>query len=56
MKKYTGLVFVVSVRYRNTSYYGDPSYRVTFKTAEGEYITGYTGVDYACGYSCKNYV
>lgn len=56
MKKINVIVFVESVSYRNTSYYGNPSYWVTFKTAEGEYITGYTGVDHACGYGCKNYV
>ena len=28
--------------YRNTSYYGNPSYFITFETEEGETIKGYT--------------
>ena len=56
MKKIKALVFVESVKYRNTSYYGNPSYWVKFKDTDNVHITGYTGVDHACGYGCSNYV
>ena len=40
--------------YRNTSYYGNPSYYVLFENEEGETIKGYTAANAACGYSCTN--
>ena len=40
--------------YRNTSYFGNPSYYVLFENSEGETIKGYTAANAACGYSCTN--
>ena len=40
--------------YRNTSYFGNPSYYITFENEEGETIKGYTAANAACGYSCTN--
>ena len=40
--------------YRNTSYFGNPSYFLTFENEEGELIKGYTVANASCGYSCTN--
>ena len=40
--------------YRNTSYYGNPSYYVAFENSEGETIKGYTAANAACAYGCTN--
>ena len=40
--------------YRNTSYYGNPSYYILFETETGEEITGYTAPNSSCAYGCKN--
>ena len=40
--------------YRNTSYYGNPSYYITFENEEGETIKGYTAPNADCAYGCKN--
>lgn len=40
--------------YRNTSYYGNPSYFITFETETGELIKGYTAANAACAYGCTN--
>ena len=40
--------------YRNTSYYGNPSYNILFETETGELIKGYTAPNASCGYSCTN--
>lgn len=40
--------------YRNTSYYGNPSYYVLFEDEKGETIKGYTAPNASCGYSCTN--
>ena len=40
--------------YRNTSYYGNPSYFITFEDEKGELIKGYTAPNAACAYGCKN--
>ena len=40
--------------YRNTSYYGNPSYFITFENSEGEEITGYSSPDSSGAYGCKN--
>ena len=40
--------------YRNTSYFGNPSYYITFENEEGEEITGYTSPNADCAYGCKN--
>ena len=40
--------------YRNTSYFGNPSYYIKFETEEGETIKGYTAANASCGYSCTN--
>ena len=40
--------------YRNTSYFGNPSYYITFETETGELIKGYTKPNADCAYGCKN--
>ena len=40
--------------YRNTSYFGNPSYFITFENEEGEEITGYTATNSSCAYGCTN--
>ena len=40
--------------YRNTSYFGNPSYNVVFEDETGEEITGYTSPNSSCAYGCKN--
>lgn len=40
--------------YRNTSYFGNPSYFITFENEEGETIKGYTAPNAACAYGCTN--
>lgn len=40
--------------YRNTSYFGNPSYYITFENEEGETIKGYTAPNAACAYGCTN--
>ena len=40
--------------YRNTSYYGNPSYYVTFEDEKGETIKGYTAPNSACAYGVKS--
>jgi len=56
MKKFVINSFIYSVRYKSTSYYGNPSYYVKFSTDDGKIITGYTASNAACGYGCSNYV
>lgn len=41
--------------YKTTSYYGNPSYWMWFKDADGNYHSGYTGSNCACGYSVRNF-
>lgn len=45
---------IKGVSYRNTSYFGNPSYYITFENEEGETIKGYTAPNAACAYGCKN--
>ena len=45
---------IKEVQFRNTSYYGNPSYYITFENEEGETIKGYTAPNASCGYSCTN--
>ena len=40
--------------YRNTSYYGNPSYNILFEDETGETIKGYTAPNAACAYGCTN--
>ena len=40
--------------YRNTSYFGNPSYYVLFEDETGETIKGYTAPNAECAYGCKN--
>ena len=47
---------VFAVNYKCTSYYGNPSYWVSFETEGGEYLTGYTASNAACGYGCTNFI
>lgn len=56
MKKFVINSFIYSVRYKSTSYYGNPSYYVTFSAEDGGALCGYTASNAACGYSCSNYV
>ena len=46
---------VLGTSYKCTSYYGNPSYNVSFETTEGEILKGYTANNASCGYSCTNY-
>lgn len=46
---------VIGTSYKCTSYYGNPSYWVTFETKEGETIHAYTANNAACGYACTNF-
>ena len=45
---------IKGVSYRNTSYYGNPSYYILFENSEGETIKGYTAANAACAYGCTN--
>lgn len=45
---------IKDVQFRNTSYYGNPSYNVLFENEEGEEIEGYTAPNAACAYGCTN--
>ena len=45
---------IKGTKYRNTSYYGNPSYYVLFENETGELIKGYTAPNAQCGYSCTN--
>lgn len=40
--------------YRNTSYYGNPSYNIVFEDETGETIKGYTAPNASCAYGCTN--
>lgn len=40
--------------YRNTSYFGNPSYYIVFEDEKGETIKGYTAPNAACAYGCTN--
>ena len=56
MRKFVINSFIYSVRYKCTSYYGNPSYYVTFSDEDGGTLYGYTASNAACGYGCSNYV
>lgn len=45
---------IKDVQFRNTSYYGNPSYYILFENEEGETIKGYTAPNAACAYGCTN--
>lgn len=53
-KKINAVVKVQTIKYKSTSYYGNPSYWVTF-VHDGDLIIGYTANNAACGYGCSNY-
>jgi len=55
MKKIKEVVEVIGTSYKSTSYYGNPSYWVTFTKSDGETLTGYTANNAACGYGCTNF-
>lgn len=40
--------------YKTTSYYGNPSYWVWFRDAQGGFYSAYTGSNCACGYGVRN--
>ena len=42
MKKFVINSFIYSIRYKCTSYYGNPSYYVTFSDEDGGTLCGYT--------------
>jgi len=46
---------VIGTSYKSTSYYGNPSYWVSFETTDGETVHAYTATDAACGYGCTNF-
>ena len=45
---------IKGVSYRNTSYFGNPSYYIVFGDEKGETIKGYTAANAACAYGCTN--
>ena len=45
---------VISVRYRNSSNYGNPSYWVKIETPDGEVISGYTSPNASIAYGINN--
>lgn len=45
---------VISTRYRNTSYYGNPSYYVTLETKDGQVWHCYTAPNASIGYEIEN--
>lgn len=45
---------VLSTRYRNTSYYGNPSYYVTLETKSGDVWHCYTAPNAGLGYEIEN--
>ena len=45
---------IKGTKYRNTSYFGNPSYYILFETETGETIKGYTAPNAACAYGCTN--
>lgn len=45
---------VIGTSYKCTSFYGNPSYWVSFETEKGV-INAYTASDAACGYGCTNF-
>ena len=44
-----------SVKYKNTSTMGNPSYWVYFTDSKGEFHCGHTGSNSVSGYKIKNY-
>lgn len=44
-----------SVKYKNTSTMGNPSYWVYFTDSKGEFHRGYTGSNSSSGYTIENY-
>ena len=58
MKEYTEKVIFTDKEYKTTSYYGNPSYWVWFRSADDENalnVCGYTGSNCACGYGVSNF-
>ena len=53
-KTYRVVGRVVSTRFRNASYYGNPSYYVTIETQDGQLISGYTSPNALLGYSIES--
>lgn len=45
---------VLSVRYKNHSVYGNPSYYVSFETRDGKYYMAKTCTNGMCGYEAQN--
>lgn len=46
---------LLSVEYKTTSYYGNPSYYIAFLDEKGNYKRGYTASNASAGYTIKNY-
>lgn len=50
MKEYVMKTKIVDVSFKCCSYYGNPSYYITFENG----MRGYTASNAACAYGCKN--
>ena len=48
--EFTTVALVQNITYKNTSYFGNNSYWVSF----GDML-GYTAPNHSCGYGCHNY-
>lgn len=46
---------VLKVEYRNTSFYGNNSYWLSFLDSSGRFERGYTSPNASCGYTAENY-
>lgn len=46
---------LLSVEYKTTSYYGNPSYYIAFLDSKGNYKRGYTSSNASSGYTASNY-
>lgn len=46
---------LLSTEYKNTSFYGNPSYWVYYTDSDGNFGKAYTASNAACGYSVTNY-
>lgn len=55
-KTITKAVKITAAEYKCTSYYGNPSYYVTFEDESGNESRGYTASNAACGYGVKNFL
>lgn len=54
-KQFEKRVFILGVKYKSTSYYGNPSYWVYAEDDERNFYTGYTASNSACAYGLRNF-